>query len=86
MRHKGRLFPCVSEQKRLAALGNVIVCNDYVALVHPEIDRETEEIIAGEQNPPFVQFVSQKRFQTCWEWKCFGRRLRATRWWARTRR
>jgi len=27
-------------------LGNVIACNDYVALVHPDIDRETEEIIA----------------------------------------
>lgn len=27
-------------------MGNVIACNDYVALVHPDIDRETEEIIA----------------------------------------
>lgn len=27
-------------------MGNVIVCNDYVALVHPDLDRETEEIIA----------------------------------------
>jgi translation initiation factor 6 len=27
-------------------LGNCIACNDYVALVHPDIDRETEEIIA----------------------------------------
>jgi translation initiation factor 6 (eIF-6) len=27
-------------------LGNVVACNDYVALVHPDIDRETEEIIA----------------------------------------
>ena len=33
-------------EERLSALGNVIVCNDYVALVHPELDRETEEIIA----------------------------------------
>jgi len=32
--------------ERLSALGNVIACNDYVALVHPDIDRETEEIIA----------------------------------------
>lgn len=30
----------------MSALGNVIACNDYVALVHPDIDRETEEIIA----------------------------------------
>lgn len=33
-------------EERLSALGNVIACNDYVALVHPDIDRETEEIIA----------------------------------------
>jgi translation initiation factor 6 len=26
-------------EERLSALGNVIVCNDYVALVHPDIDR-----------------------------------------------
>ena len=32
--------------ERLSALGNVIACNDYVALVHPEIDKNTEEIIA----------------------------------------
>jgi len=27
-------------------LGNVISCNDYVAIVHPDVDRETEEIVA----------------------------------------
>ena len=27
-------------------VGNCIACNDYVALVHPDIDQETEEIIA----------------------------------------
>lgn len=32
--------------ERLSALGNCIACNDYVALIHPDIDRETEEIIA----------------------------------------
>lgn len=32
--------------ERLSALGNVIACNDYCALVHPDIERETEEIIA----------------------------------------
>ena len=32
--------------ERLSALGNVIACNDHAALVHPDIDRETEEIIA----------------------------------------
>lgn len=33
-------------EERLSALGNIIAANDYVALVHPDIDRETEEIIA----------------------------------------
>jgi len=31
---------------RLSALGNIIACNDYVALVHTDVDRETEEVIA----------------------------------------
>eukprot|EP00274_Cyanoptyche_gloeocystis_P004175 CAMPEP_0196656718 /NCGR_PEP_ID=MMETSP1086-20130531/19400_1 /TAXON_ID=77921 /ORGANISM="Cyanoptyche gloeocystis , Strain SAG4.97" /LENGTH=245 /DNA_ID=CAMNT_0041989571 /DNA_START=71 /DNA_END=808 /DNA_ORIENTATION=- len=33
-------------EERLSALGNVIAANDYVALVHTDIDRETEEIVA----------------------------------------
>jgi translation initiation factor 6 len=33
-------------EEKLSALGNVISCNDHVALVHPDIDQETEEIIA----------------------------------------
>jgi translation initiation factor 6 len=33
-------------EERLSALGNVIACNDHVALVHPDLDRETEEIIS----------------------------------------
>ena len=38
---------CVARiEERLSALGNCIVCNDYVALVHPDLDQETEEIIA----------------------------------------
>ena len=32
--------------ERLSALGNCIACNDYVALIHPDIDRETEELIS----------------------------------------
>jgi translation initiation factor 6 len=46
---RNSLPPTVAIQRveeRLSALGNVIACNDYVALVHPDIDRETEEIIA----------------------------------------
>jgi len=33
-------------EERLSALGNVVACNDYVALVHPDLDKETEEILA----------------------------------------
>lgn len=34
-------------EERLSALGNVIACNDHVALVHPDIERETEEMCVG---------------------------------------
>jgi translation initiation factor 6 (eIF-6) len=33
-------------EERLSALGNCIACNDHVALVHTDIDRATEDIIA----------------------------------------
>lgn len=26
-------------EERLSALGNVIACNDYVALIHPDLDK-----------------------------------------------
>lgn len=32
-------------EERLSALGNVVACNDYVAIVHMDLDKETEEII-----------------------------------------
>lgn len=32
--------------ERLSALGNVIATNDYAALIHPDVDRETEEVAA----------------------------------------
>ena len=32
-------------EERLSALGNCVVCNDHVALIHSEVDRETEEIV-----------------------------------------
>jgi translation initiation factor 6 len=35
---------------KLSALGNCIVCNDHVALVHPDLDRVTEEQIANVLN------------------------------------
>merc|ERR1711939_450630 len=34
-------------QDRHSAFGNTITCNDYVALIHPDIGRDTEEIIAS---------------------------------------
>eukprot|EP01036_Dinobryon_divergens_P024423 gene24423-32872_t len=33
-------------EERLSALGNCIVSNDHVALIHTDIDRETEDIIS----------------------------------------
>ncbi|XP_074644687.1 eukaryotic translation initiation factor 6-like [Tubulanus polymorphus] len=33
-------------EERLSALGNVISCNDYVALAHIDLDSATEEILA----------------------------------------
>ncbi|KAL6626359.1 hypothetical protein ACP70R_030085 [Stipagrostis hirtigluma subsp. patula] len=33
-------------EERLSALGNCIACNDHVALTHPDLDKETEEVIA----------------------------------------
>lgn len=33
-------------EERLSALGNCIVSNDHVALVHTDLDRDTEEIVA----------------------------------------
>ena len=44
--------------------GNVIACNDYVALVHPDLDRETEEILADVlkvYNPSNILNVSKKQ-------------------------
>lgn len=32
-------------EERLSALGNVIACNDYVAILHPDLDKDTEEIL-----------------------------------------
>ncbi|MCJ1310148.1 Eukaryotic translation initiation factor 6 [Agyrium rufum] len=33
-------------EERLSALGNIVCANDHVALVHPDLEKETEEIIA----------------------------------------
>lgn len=44
-------------EERLSALGNVICCNDHVALIHPDLERETEEMYIF----PFAFFF--ERFQ-----------------------
>jgi len=33
-------------EEKLSALGNCIACNDHVAIIHPDLDQETEQIIA----------------------------------------
>jgi len=33
-------------EERLSALGNVVATNDHVALIHPDVDRETEDVIS----------------------------------------
>jgi translation initiation factor 6 len=40
--------------ERLSALGNCIACNDYVALVHPDIDRVRQlmSVLAGSVSVP----------------------------------
>ena len=41
-------------EERLSALGNVIACNDYVALVHPDLDRSLFKAIHS--NLPSLEF------------------------------
>lgn len=36
----------VKVDEKLSALGNCIVANDHVALIHPDLDKDTEDIIA----------------------------------------
>lgn len=48
-------------EERLSALGNVICCNDHVALVHPDLERETEEMYTL---PPLLS-IQQKSKLLC---------------------
>lgn len=46
-------------EERLSALGNVTTCNDYVALVHPDLDRVRYPDLAREsQDQPSQWLVS----------------------------
>lgn len=38
-------------EEKLSALGNVVVCNDHVALVHPDIDQASEVCAAAAALP-----------------------------------
>ena len=40
----------VKVPEKLSALGNCIVCNEHVALIHPDLDKETEEILKDTLN------------------------------------
>lgn len=40
-------------EEKLSALGNVVACNDYVALVHPDLDRVSSVTILLLVVPPF---------------------------------
>lgn len=47
-------------EERLSALGNVICCNDHVALVHPDLERETEEMYVETPGRTFFQLSLSK--------------------------
>ena len=36
----------VKVEENLSALGNVIACNDHVALIHPDLSKDTEDVIS----------------------------------------
>jgi len=42
-------------EESLSALGNVIACNDHVALVHPDLEKETEEAITDVLNVEVIR-------------------------------
>lgn len=55
-------------EERLSALGNVTTCNDYVALVHPDLDR-----VQGSGTLPHPErgWEMLPRLRLEW-WMCFG--------------
>ncbi|RWS23440.1 eukaryotic translation initiation factor 6-like protein [Leptotrombidium deliense] len=45
-------------EEKFSALGNIIACNDYIALIHPDIDEESKEIIGDVLNvEPFAHSI-----------------------------
>ena len=61
-------------EERLSALGNVIVCNDYVALVHPDLDRASFfEVVMIVLYVIFVGRKQKKYLAMCLRLKCLDR-------------
>lgn len=48
-------------EERLSALGNVIACNDYVALVHTDLDRVRSGTEAAQPWSPSVPVLTRTR-------------------------
>lgn len=61
-------------EERLSALGNVIACNDYVALVHPDLDKVSRYRFVKESLHFRVQ-SSRYRYCHCLESLCRCYRL-----------
>jgi len=66
-------------EERLSALGNCIISNDHVALVHSDIDRETEDIVRMTPSI-YNQLIVSYRLPMFWELKFSGRRLLEILW------
>lgn len=45
-------------EERLSALGNVTTCNDYVALIHPDLDRVRQSSLAQESQDQASQWLA----------------------------
>ena len=46
-------------EEKLSALGNVISCNDYVALAHPDLDKVRVDVcgVGGAKKGPCIFYV-----------------------------
>ncbi len=60
-------------EERLSALGNVILCNDYVALCHPELDKGELLWAAARVSDQALPQRRSRSSPTFWAWKCFVR-------------
>ena len=51
-------------EERLSALGNVVACNDYVALVHPDLDRVSIYMYRYNCTCVFIIIISMSQCKT----------------------